>query len=299
MPKVAVADIILLPWPAINGNDLDCYQKFSEKAPPCEGKVMRILIAVQQSMHLANLTKLLHENGFVTDPVETIDDVLSTLGLAPYDAILLDLGMKGRGPEDVLRLVRSREPERRVLVLSDRNSSEARIDALNKGADDFLGKPFTDAELLARLRALLRRPAETVGTKLRAANVELDTASGRVCVDGNPARLRRREFAILEALMRNKNIVIPRERLEQAVFSFDSNVTPNALEVAISRLRRSLIQHGALLTVGVQRGIGYTLVLRDKALLGSPRGRAAALSFPPARKRHAARTKIIDLEGAP
>lgn len=239
---------------------------------------MRLLVAAETISQSPDLTKLLQQNGFVLDAVTTVEDAIAAIDIAPYDALLLDLDMltrhngdarqncDARRENDALRLIRQKEPQRRILVLSDQSTATARIDALNKGADDFLSKPFAPEELLARLRALMRRPGQMVGLTLRIGNIEFDTTTGGLQIAGKPVRLRRREFTLLEVLMRNKDHIISRERLEHAVFSFDSAVTPNAMEAAISRLRRNLSLHGATLTIVAQRGTGYRLVLRDEAV---------------------------------
>ncbi|MBU6497871.1 MAG: response regulator transcription factor [Rhodospirillales bacterium] len=224
---------------------------------------MRLLLIADDPAQSASLTRLFNHSGFITDSVATAEDAIAALRLAPYDAIILDVATYDPCHSEVLRLIRLRDAQRRVLVLSDNSTAQVHIDALNRGADDFLVKPFTAEELLARLRALLRRPSQVVDPVMRAGNIALDTAVGAVHVDGVAVRLTRREFAILEVLVRNKDGLVARERLEHAVFSFDATVTPNALEVAISRLRRSLALHDATLTVVAQRGSGYTLAPRQ------------------------------------
>ena len=232
---------------------------------------MRLLVAAEMVTKSVDLSRLLEQGGFVIDAAGTLDDVIAALGLAAYDAMLLDLDLlardtPGRRDCEVLRVIRLKESQGRILVLSDQSTSSVRIDALNKGADDVLGKPFAPEELLARLRALMRRPSQMVGLTLKIGNIEFNTVTGGVQIAGKTVRLRRREFAILEMLMRNKDYAVSRERIEQAVFSFNNPVTPNALEAAISRLRRNLSAHDATIAIVAQRSVGYQLVLRDEAV---------------------------------
>lgn len=209
--------------------------------------------------------RLLSKSGFVVDATAAIDEASAALKLTSYDAVIVDLAVPDCGEYEMFRLIRQKRPGTRILALLETkaNVAKMRISALNSGADDVLATPYVPDELLARVRALLRRPTQVVAATLRFGNIELDTHTGGVKIAGELVCLPRREVLILDMLMRNTSRIMPREKLEQAVFSFDNVVTPNALEAAISRLRRNLIDYGSTLTVISLRRSGYTLAARD------------------------------------
>jgi DNA-binding response OmpR family regulator len=220
---------------------------------------MKPLIAVPDETQATSVARLLRANGFVVDTVITAEEMVTALKLAKYDILLLDLALPHAPHCDLLEFVRKADPEIRLLALSADNGPRLRVNALNKGADDLIVKPYVPEELLARVRALLRRPAQLVVLNYNAGNVSLNSESRGVHISANPVRLPRQAFTILEVLMRNRDRVLPREKLEHAAFPFDRMVTPNALEAAVSRLRRHLAQHGSSITVISYRNDGYRL----------------------------------------
>ena len=147
----------------------------------------------------------------------------------------------------------------RILVATARADVVQRVETLNDGADDYLVKPFSLDELLARIRALLRRPNETTQAMLAAGRLTLDTASLTVRVGGEVTPLPRRELGVLVSLLRHQGCLVPRRKLEEAVYSFDNEVTPNAIEAVVSRLRRRLDALNASVTITAMRGVGYIL----------------------------------------
>ncbi len=142
-----------------------------------------------------------------------------------------------------------------------------RIVGLDLGADDYLVKPFEMVELAARSRALLRRPGSCLGVILEAGNVALDTASRTLEIAGAPVVIAPRELALLEVLLRRTGQVAPKSTLEEQLYSMDADVTPNALEVSVSRLRKRLLAAGADVTLRTTHGVGYALVVSPKAAL--------------------------------
>jgi DNA-binding response OmpR family regulator len=225
--------------------------------------MMRLLV-VEDSLRFQRLvTSLLANSGFVIDAVETVADAQSALATATYDLILLDLTLPDGDGGEVLRKLRRARQGTPVLVMTARGDVEHRVQALNEGADDYLVKPFSLEELLARIRAVLRRPTQTVGVTLAAGNVLLEPANLSLQIAGAAVDVSRREIAVLEALLRNQGRLLPRARLEQAVYSFDDEVTPNALEATISRLRRKLEAHGADVSITAMRGLGYAMTPRE------------------------------------
>lgn len=220
---------------------------------------MRLLI-VEDNRRLAELIGTsLKEQAFVVDSVANVGAASAALRLASYDLILLDLALPDADGEVILRSLRASGQPTPVLVMTARADVVHRVRVLNEGADDYLVKPFTLEELLARVRALLRRPPQITGHVHQAGNVVLDSRSLFAHVDGLAADLPRLEFAVLAALMQSQGRLLPKKKLEDAAYSFDSEVTANALEAVISRLRRRLEALGANVTITSMRGLGYIL----------------------------------------
>jgi DNA-binding response OmpR family regulator len=221
---------------------------------------MRLLV-VEDNKQLASLiTKLLDENGFTVDAVETVDAALAALDTATYSLILLDLSLPGGDGTDILRAVRRRGQGIPVLVATARADVMQRVHTLNQGADDYLVKPFSLDELLARVRALLRRPSQLAETVLTAGNIALDTNSLTLTVAHGLVEMPRRELGVLATLLRQRGRLVTKQQLTDAIYSFDDEVTPNAVEAVVSRLRRRLEAHGATISVTAMRGLGYILV---------------------------------------
>jgi DNA-binding response OmpR family regulator len=146
-----------------------------------------------------------------------------------------------------------------VIVLTARDQLSDRLAGLDGGADDYIVKPVEMPELVARCRAVLRRPGERGDTILCIGSLALDTVSRTATVDQVPVQLGRREVGVLEQLMRAAGRVSPRHALEEAIYTFDDEVGPNALEAAVSRLRRALASAGCTLPIVTVRGVGWML----------------------------------------
>jgi DNA-binding response OmpR family regulator len=221
---------------------------------------MRLLV-IEDNEKLASLMKkLLSDNAFAVDAVPTVEEAKAALDVAHYDLIVLDLRLPDQDGGELLRWLRRCGQGTPVLVATARADVDQRVQLLNEGADDYLVKPFSLDELLARVRALLRRPPQVAQNVLTAGNVALDTAAMTLRIDDEPVvDLPRRELAVLATLLAQKGRLLPRQKLEDAVYSFDSEVTPNALEAAISRLRRRLEARNATVTITAMRGLGYIL----------------------------------------
>ena len=158
---------------------------------------------------------------------------------------------------------RRRQMTRPVLVITARDSLEELVAGLNRGADDYLRKPFELDELIARVRALLRRPGEALGVTLTAGNISFDTSDREVTVNGIPVEFGRREMDGLELLMRRIGRVVPKSAIEDAIYSFGEDLASNAIEVLVHRIRRRLQDAGADMHIHTLRGVGY--VLSDKS----------------------------------
>jgi DNA-binding response OmpR family regulator len=146
-----------------------------------------------------------------------------------------------------------------ILVLTARDAIEDRVAGLDAGADDYLVKPFAMSELIARTKALLRRPGGALGTMLKAGNISFDTIGRDVCVDNVPLALPRRETAILEHLMRRLGRVVPKAVLEEKLYGMDDELESNAIPVHVHHLRHKLVDGGATAEIHTVRGVGYLL----------------------------------------
>jgi DNA-binding response OmpR family regulator len=220
---------------------------------------MRLLV-IEDNVRLASLiSKLVADNGLVADVAGGVEEARAALSLVEYDIILLDLSLPDGDGRDILNMVRQSHSDAFVLVVTARGDVVDRVQALNAGADDYLVKPFSDDELVARIRALGRRPHQIKDTVLTAGNVRFDTGSLVLSVAGRPVSLPRRELSVLSVLLSQQGRVLRREKLEKAVYSLDSEVSDNAVEAAVSRLRRKLNAAGATIDIIAMRGIGYVL----------------------------------------
>jgi DNA-binding response OmpR family regulator len=220
---------------------------------------MRLLIVEDNAKLAALMAKLLSENLYSVDTVASVDEARAAIDVVDYDLILLDLSLPDGDGSEILRSLRRAGRAQRILVATARGDVVQRVETLNDGADDYLVKPFSLDELLARIRALLRRPRETQQAALTAGRLVLETASLTLRVGGQVTPLPRRELGVLMTLLRNEGRLVPRQKLEDAIYSFDKEVTPNAIEAAISRLRRRLDNLNADVTITAMRGVGYIL----------------------------------------
>jgi len=220
---------------------------------------MRALI-VEDQERLARLIEAgLERAGFTADQACDLAHADEALGAAKFDLILLDLGLPDGDGMRWLKNARQRGLATPVLIVTARGELEDRVGGLDTGADDYVTKPFEMDELLARCRALVRRPHDTLAAILRHGDVALDTVVRRVEVDGRDVEFGKRETDILEVLLRRPGRVVTREDLEQRIYGFGEEVTPNALEVAVSRIRKKLGDAGSALMIHTVRGVGYYL----------------------------------------
>lgn len=199
----------------------------------------------------------LEDDAYAVDWVHTVDSGLASLSTHAYDVVLLDLGLPRADGSELLLEARRRGDRTPVMVLTARSELSSRVTSLDRGADDYLVKPFDSAELLARMRAVLRRGSdEPVDAVLVAAGLRLDTSRHEArTTDDRVVELSRREFAVLRALMRRPGVILSRAQLEQRVYGWGAEVESNAIEYVIHRLRSKLGQD-AIRNV---RGVGWTV----------------------------------------
>ena len=200
----------------------------------------------------------LRTRGYAVDAVASGSEALSAVDGHGYDAVILDLGLPDMDGMDVLRALRQREPGAPpTLILTARSALEDRLGGLDAGADDYVAKPFALPELEARLRAVLRRPGARRPSLLACGDLAFDPASRDATVGGLPLALTRGEAALLEELLVAGGHVVVRDRLEERIYDGGAEVTFNAIEATVSRLRRKLA--GASARIETIRGIGYRL----------------------------------------
>jgi len=201
----------------------------------------------------------LKSSGYVTDRVTTAADARHLLLVARYAAVILDLGLPDADGLAVLREIRDGRDGIPVLVLTARAGVHDRVAGLRAGADDYLIKPFAFEELLARLEALLRRPRQLAGAMLSVANLTFDTENKQAFIDDEPQVLSARESAVLEILLRRKGRVVPKKTVEDQLFGLGGEVSSNAVEVYVHRLRKQLVDCGAKAQIHTIRGVGYLI----------------------------------------
>ena len=220
---------------------------------------MRLLV-VEDNEELAELLRRgLEAEGFDVDQASTAEDASGALRDARYAAVVLDLGLPDRDGSTVLRDMRGRRDSTPVLVLTARGGLHERVAGLQAGADDYLVKPFAQEELVARLRALLRRPGEMLGRVLQTANLALDTEGRQAFVDGEAELMSAQELTLLEVLLRRAGKVVPKSYIEDQLFGMSAEVGKSAVEVSVHRLRKRLEIMGAKVEIHTVRGLGYML----------------------------------------
>ena len=220
---------------------------------------MRVLVVEDDLKFGAVLRQGLKEQGYGVDVAADARQGFEMAMASEYDAILLDVMLPGGSGFDVLRDLRSRGSRAPILVLSARSAVEDRIRGLDLGADDYLSKPFEFKELLARLRAITRRPAVEPKTTLRLADLEMDVARRAVTRGGRPLDLTTKEFALLEYFLRKKGLLLTRSMILDHVWDFDYDGGSNLVEVYVNYLRRKTERDGASRLIHTVRGAGYVL----------------------------------------
>jgi DNA-binding response OmpR family regulator len=223
------------------------------------GRDVRLLIVEDEARIVEILRAALGRAGFVADAVALCADARSALAVTPYDAAILDLGLPDGDGIQLLSELRSGGNRIPILVLTARDAVEDRVCGLDSGADDYLVKPFAMSELIARTKALLRRPGGALGTTLKAGNIAFDTIGRDVRVSDTSVLLPRRESAILEHLMRRLGRVVPKIVLEEKLYGIDDELESNAIPVHVHHLRRRLLDAGATAEIHTVRGVGYLL----------------------------------------
>jgi two-component system response regulator QseB len=217
---------------------------------------MHLLLIEDDPRLVRLLTRLLGQDRHVVDSATTAADGLELALEAQLDAIILDVGLPDRSGFEVARELRARGCTVPILMLTARDAVAARVEGLDAGADDYVVKPFAYEELLARLRALGRRPPPRRGLTLRAGPIAIDETERTVTVAGKPVELSRREYAILECLLRRPGQVLSRDQLLDQAWPYGAALTPNTVEAYIHLLRTKLGAKGSG-WIETVRGVGY------------------------------------------
>ncbi len=224
---------------------------------------MRLLLLEDEWRLAEAVSEGLGRAGFVVDALDTVQAAEQALQTVRFDALILDLGLPDGDGLTLLHGLRRRDSELPVLILTARDTVEDRVVGLDRGADDYLVKPFAMAELLARVKAMLRRPGAALGKVLTAGNLSFDSIGREVRIADRHVDLCRQELAVLEQLMRRLGRVVPRAVLEEKLYGFDSEPASNPVPVHVHHLRRRLEEKGASVRVHTIRGIGYLLTEVD------------------------------------
>jgi DNA-binding response OmpR family regulator len=223
---------------------------------------MRILV-VEDERKLADvLAKGLEKKGYAVDVIHDGEEAMVRINLhrSDYDLIILDLMLPGMSGAEICQAARDKGVTVPILILTARDETETKVSLLLSGADDYLVKPFSFDELIARMHALLRRPQESIPNKLIVGEFELDPAAHVITRNGEPLELTLKEFMLLEYFMRRPNEVINREDLLTHLWDFNYESFSNVIDVHIKNLRRKLDSgHGDESILETVRGIGYKL----------------------------------------
>ena len=225
---------------------------------------MRILFAEDERSLSRAVTALLEKNNYSVDPVYDGEEALAYLDAGNYDAVILDIMMPKLDGLEVLRRLRERSAPIPVLLLTARSEVEDKVTGLDAGANDYLTKPFSTAELLARIRAMTRSQAGgQVTSRLALGNITLDQATFELSSPHGSFRLANKEFQMMELLLRNPRQLIPTERFVERIWGYDSDVELNVVWVYISYLRKKLAALKADIQIKVTRNAGYSLEERS------------------------------------
>lgn len=226
---------------------------------------MRVLIAEDDPGVQRFVTRGLQEQAYAVDAVSSGDEALEQAEINTYDLIILDVMLPGLSGFEVCRRLREIGQRVPVLMLTARDAVEDRVAGLDHGADDYLTKPFEFRELLARLRALLRRPLELKPAQLSVETLTLDTARQTAARAGRHISLTHKEYALLEFLVRNVGRVVGRAEIAEHVWDEQFDPFSNLIEVYINRLRRKIDGPKDVPLLHTRRGAGYLLGLADDA----------------------------------
>lgn len=216
---------------------------------------MRILVVEDEHLIANSIKKGLEQERFAVDIAFTGDEGFDLASSEEYDAIILDLMLPGMDGITICQELRKKKIHTPILILTARGQVQDKVQGLDSGADDYLTKPFSFEELLARIRALIRRPKQVLGETITVANLSLDPKNYVVLKNGKNIDLSGKEFALLEYLMRNPGKILTKEQIINHVWDYDSDILPNTVEVYIKNLRGKIGDD----LIKTKRGFGYLI----------------------------------------
>ena len=220
---------------------------------------MRILIAEDDSRLLTQLDALLQQHGYSVDLADNGEHALFQLQEVSYDLAIVDIGLPKMDGFDVIRKARQDDIKTPVLILTARDRWQEKVEGLDAGADDYLTKPFHNEELLARVKALIRRASGQANPTIQFGPVSLDTVAEEITLDGTRLDLTAYEYKVMEYLMLNPQKVVSKTELTEHIYDQDFDLDSNVIEVFVGRLRKKLDPDGNLKPIETLRGRGYRL----------------------------------------
>lgn len=225
---------------------------------------MRLLLVEDNPRLQGLLVETLNSAGYGLDAVGTVADLFASVAVVKYDLAIVDLGLPDGDGLAAIRRLRAEGCTMPILVITARGSIDDRVTGLDAGADDYITKPFNNAELLARARALLRRPAGVIGPMVEVGNTSINLANLEVLCKGQLVDLRFSERRLLMLLMRRVGTLVPKSTLETSLSEHGRDVSANAIEALVSRARRTLTEAGSDVVIETVRGVGYKLEERGR-----------------------------------
>jgi DNA-binding response OmpR family regulator len=220
---------------------------------------LRLLVVEDQEKLAKLVCDRLELGGFLVDCAREIGDALARAEMTPYALVVLDRRLPDGDAITAIPRLRRLQPGLRILMLTALDAVDDRVLGLESGADDYLTKPFAMDELLARVKASLRRPAGEAEPPLSCGQLVFDAAKREASVRGQAIILQRRELALLAALIPRAGRVVMRETLSELLYGLDDDIQSNALDVQVSRLRRRLLELGSGVAIITVRGVGYMM----------------------------------------
>ena len=224
---------------------------------------MKLLVVEDEAKIADAIKRGLAMESYAVDVCYDGDSGLSSALHEDYDVIILDRMLPGTDGLTICQEVRAAKKHVPILLLTAKDTIADRVEGLNAGADDYLVKPFAFDELLARIRALMRRPKQTVGATLKLADLELNTVNGEVKRAGQMIKLSKKEYALLEFMMRNPGTILTKDKIINHVWDFDTDILPNTVEVYIGYLRKKIDRpfKSSEQLIHTLRGFGYKVGL--------------------------------------
>jgi len=225
---------------------------------------MRILVVEDEADVARAISRMLERSGFTADRVASIDEARAATRVYAYNLVLLDRRLPDGDGLEFLEQLRRARSDVRIVILTACDEKGAIVEGLNAGADDYLTKPFDSDELMARIRASLRRTGGLQTPRINVGGLSYDPNLRDVAINGQSIVIHGRELMLLEILLRNCGRMVPREAIVEEIYGFEDDVQANVLNSLMMRLRRRLDDAQAGVKIHMARGVGYMLARADK-----------------------------------